>query len=164
MVPSPLPIWATALSWGLFGPSRTCFSKKAILPRRKKALLQNVSKSLIYSWGFIRDPTGGVYNAPMQRLLKSGPSPSSENSWIAGGNIDFRFYYTPECMVSSRNFQKFSGEGLTESPPQTPPPLNLGLRPRFGLRPQFAGASHPRFGLRPQFTPSTCLLPPTEEY
>ena len=31
--------------------------------------------------------------------------------------------------------------------------LNLGLRPRIGLCPQFSGASCPRFGLRPQFTP-----------
>ena len=26
----------------------------------------------------------------------------------AGKNIDFRFNYTPDCMVSSKNFQKFS--------------------------------------------------------
>ena len=28
-----------------------------------------------------------------------------------GENIDFRFNYTPECMVSSMHFFKFSGEG-----------------------------------------------------
>ena len=41
-----------------------------------------------------------------------------------GENIDFRFNYTPKCMVSSMNniFKKFSGEGLTEPPPQTPSP------------------------------------------
>ena len=116
-------------------------------------------------------------------------------------------------MVSSLIFQKFSGEGLTEPPPQTPPPLLpshqiitndfswkwqlnhfvspfqiiasnmhqnewfqvwffknflgrgspsplprplpplfLGLRPRFGLRPQFSGASRPRLGLRPRYS------------
>ena len=38
-----------------------------------------------------------------------------------GENLDFRFNYTPKCMVSSMNFQKISGEGLTEPPPQTPP-------------------------------------------
>ena len=60
--------------------------------------------------------------------------------------------YVPKCMVSRLIFQKFSGEGLTEPPPQTPPSFFLGLRPRFGLRPQFSGASRPRLGLRPQFS------------
>ena len=55
-------------------------------------------------------------------------------------------------MVSSLIFQKFSGEGLTEPPPQTPPPFFLGLRPRFGLRPQLSGASRPRLGLPPRYS------------
>ena len=57
-------------------------------------------------------------------------------------------------------FSKFSGEGLTEPPPQTLPLLNLRLRSRF------SGALRPRFGLRPQFTPPTCLITPlpTEGY
>ena len=63
------------------------------------------------------------------------------------------FKYTPKWMVSSLIFQKFSGEGLTEPPPQTPPPpIFLGLRPRFGLRPQFSGALRPRLGLRPRYS------------
>ena len=75
----------------------------------------------------------------------------------AGKNIDFCFNYTPKCMVSSMNFQKFSGEEL-------PPMLNLRLHSRFGLPPQFSNASRPRYGFHPQFTPPTCLLtpPPTE--
>ena len=52
------------------------------------------------------------------------------------------------------NFQNFSGEGLTESPPQTPSLLDLRLRPWF------SGALRPWFGLRPQFTPPTCLMTP----
>ena len=60
--------------------------------------------------------------------------------------------YATKWMVSSLIFQKFSGEGLTELPPQTPPPIFLGLRPRFGLRPQFSGASRLRLGLRPRFS------------
>ena len=35
-VETPLEIWATALSGGLFGPSRTCFWKMAILSRLNK--------------------------------------------------------------------------------------------------------------------------------
>ena len=66
---------------------------------------------------------------------------------------DFGFKYTPDWTIWSSKFQKISGEGLTEPPPQTPPPLFLGLRPRFGLRPQISGASRPRFGLRPIRTP-----------
>ena len=62
------------------------------------------------------------------------------------------FKYTPKWMVSSLIFQKFSGEGLTEPPPQTPPPIFLGLRPWFGLRPQFSGASRPLLGLRPRYS------------
>ena len=61
--------------------------------------------------------------------------------------------HTPDCTVSVMNFQKISKEGLTEKPPQTPPPAHLGLRSRFGLRPHFSSASRPWFGLRPQFTP-----------
>ena len=50
------------------------------------------------------------------------------------------------------DFSKIFWEGLTEPPPQTPPPLFLGLRPRFGLRPQFSGASRPRLRLRPRYS------------
>ena len=41
------------------------------------------------------------------------------------------------------NFREFSGEGLSSpSPlPRPSPPIYLGLRPRFGLGPQFSGAS-----------------------
>ena len=36
--------------------------------------------------------------------------------------------------------------------PRPLPPLFLGLRPRFRLRPQFSGASHPRLGLRLRYS------------
>ena len=48
-------------------------------------------------------------------------------------------------------FKNFLGRG-SPSPPQTPPPFFLGLHPRFGLRPQFSGASRPRLRLRPRFS------------
>ena len=46
------------------------------------------------------------------------------------------------------DFSKNFWGGAHRAPPQTPPPLFLGIRPRFGLRPQFSGASRPRFGFR----------------
>ena len=58
-----------------------------------------------------------------------------------------RLKYAPKWMVSSLIF--FSGEGLTEPLPRPLPPFFLGLRPWFGLRPQFSGASRLRLGLRP---------------
>ena len=67
--------------------------------------------------------------------------------------FDFSISYTPNCTIPSYNFEKISGEGLTEPTPQTPPPLLLGLRPRFGLRPQISSASHPWLGLRPRIRP-----------
>ena len=82
--------------------------------------------------------------------------------------------YAPKCMVSRLIFQKFSGEGLTEPPPQTPPPVFsraspsvraspsiLGAsRPRLGLRPRFSGASRPRFGLALNFRLGILVWPP----
>ena len=56
-------------------------------------------------------------------------------------------------MVSSLIFQKlFSGRGSPSPVPRPLPPLFLGLRPRFGLRPQFSGASRPRLRLRPRYS------------
>ena len=58
--------------------------------------------------------------------------------------------YAPKWMVSSLIFQKFSGKGLTEPLPQTPPLFFLELRPWFALCPHFSGTSRTRFGLLPQ--------------
>ena len=132
-VGTPLKIWATALSWGLFGPSCSTymFLKKAILSRLNKHYFEMYHNR----WK--------IFGKFIDQL---------------GENLDFRFNYTPKCMVSSMNFQNFSGEGLGSSDPL--PALNLRLRRRF------SGALRPRFGLRPQFTPPTCLITPlsTEGY
>ena len=62
-------------------------------------------------------------------------------------NLDFRFNYTPKCMVSSMNFQNFSGEELTEPPPQTPPRAQSQASPsilgRFASSVRAAPSSHP---------------------
>ena len=50
-----------------------------------------------------------------------------------------------------RFFKTFLGRGSPSPLPRPLPPFFLGLRPRFGLRPQFSGASHLRLGLRPRF-------------
>ena len=71
---TPLEIWATALSGGLFGPSRSCFWKKAILPRLNKHCFEMYQNRWKIS-GKLLDPLGE--------------------------NLDFRFNYTPKCMVSS---------------------------------------------------------------
>ena len=64
-----------------------------------------------------------------------------------GENLDFRFNYTPKCMVSSMNFQNFSGEGLTEPPPQTPPRAQSQASPsilgRFASSVRAAPSIHP---------------------
>ena len=49
-------------------------------------------------------------------------------------------------------FKNFLGRGSPSPLPRPLPPLFLGLRPRYGLRPQFSGASRPRLGLRPQLS------------
>ena len=143
----------TPLSGGLFRPSRTCFWKKAILPRQK-ALLWNVSKSLVYSWGFIRDPSGGFTTLPCKDtwnlvLVHLRKIPRS-----AGGKYRFSLQLYTKMHGFKYEFSKFVGGGGSSSPlPRSPPPLNLRLHPRF------SGALRPRFGLRPQFTPL-----PTEGY
>ena len=49
-------------------------------------------------------------------------------------------------------FKNFLRRGSPSPLPRPLPPLFLGLRPRFGLRPQFSGASRPRLGLRPRYS------------
>ena len=52
-------------------------------------------------------------------------------------------------MVSSVTFQKFSGEGLTEPPPQTPPPDFSRASPSVRASPSILG----------RFAPSTRASP-----
>ena len=65
-------------------------------------------------------------------------------------------------------FKNFLGRGSPSPLPRPLPPLFLGLRPRFGLRPQFSGASRPRLGLCPRqlgrFAPSIQASPSTFDW
>ena len=70
----------------------------------------------------------------------------------------FSISYTPNCTVSSYNFGNFSGEGLTEPPPQTPPPASSRASPSVRASPSIFG----------RFAPSTRassleFAPPTRQ-
>ena len=82
-----------------------------------------------------------------------------------GENIDFRFNYTPECMISSMHFFKFSGEGSPSASTDFYPrsisgcvfDLGFALNSR-ALAPSIGS------GFALNSPPPTCLLtpPPTE--
>ena len=77
-----------------------------------------------------------------------------------------------------RFFKNFLGRGSPSPLPRPLPPFFLGLRPRFGFRPQFSGASRlriglrprfsgasrPRFGLRPQLSVENLVWPPQNKF
>ena len=76
----------------------------------------------------------------------------------------FRVFFKINISVSSihqieqfevRNSKNFLGRGSPSPLPRPLPPLLLGLRSRFGLRPQISGGSRPRFGFHPIRTPPT---------
>ena len=48
----------------------------------------------------------------------------------------------------ARIFTNFLGRGSPSPLPRPLPPFFLGLRPRFGLRPQYSGASRPRLSTK----------------
>ena len=83
-------------------------------------------------------------------------------------SVDFSFRYTPNCTVSRSNFQKFSGEGLTEPSPQTPPPAFSRASPSVRASPSILGRFAPLdSGLRPRFSPPKKLTyenePPSDK-
>ena len=86
----------------------------------------------------------------------SKPRPVLANSWICHRDKIFVSAIHQIARLQVQIFKNCLGRGSPSPLPRPLPPLNLGLCPQFGLRPQFSGASRPRFGLRPQFLP-----PPT---
>ena len=64
-----------------------------------------------------------------------------------GENLDFRFNYTPKCMVLSMNFQKFSEEGSPSPLPRPPPRTQSQALPsilgRFASSVRAAPSIHP---------------------
>ena len=109
-----------------------------------KSLLVRSQRHILYSWIWLGSKCG----------MCSFSANSSIRHW---GKIKM-FAWKVELYTSLHGFRyefsKFSGEGPPKSFPQIPPPLSLGLRFRFSLRPQISGASRSRFGLHPQFTPN----------
>ena len=66
--------------------------------------------------------------------------------------------YAPNEWFQVWFFKNFLGRGSPSPLPRPLPPFFLGLRPRFGLRPQFSGASRLRLG---RFAPSIRAPPST---
>ena len=82
-----------------------------------------------------------------------------------GKNKDFRFNYTPECMVSRMHFKTFFGDGSPSVSADFYPRSISGCAFDLGFflnsrAPQCAIDRLNRFGFLPQFTPPTCLLTP----
>ena len=105
------------------------FLKKAILPRRNKHYFEMYRNR----W-YIAGASSEIQLVVLQRSYAKTPeiwSKSISGKFLdpLGENIDFRFNYTPKCMVSSLNFQNLSGEGLTEPPPQSPSPAQSQASP-----------------------------------
>ena len=71
-------------------------------------------------------------------------------------------------MVSSLIFQKFSGEGLTEPPPQTPPPAFSWASPSVRASPSILGRFAPSTRASPsilgRFAPSIRASPSTFDW
>ena len=94
---------------------------------------------------------------PLPRLIRA-------QFWqIHGSAIEnlkdrFSFQVYTRWQGFKYEFSKIFWRGAHRAPSPDPSPLNLGLRPRFELRPQFSGALRPRFGLRPQFLPPNLYL------
>ena len=122
----------------IFGPSRTCFWKKAILPRLNEHNFEMYQNRWKISGNFL-DPLGE--------------------------NLDIRFNYTPKCMVSSMNFQNFSGEELIETPSQTPPHAQSQALPsilgRFASWVRAASSIHPSNMSDTPVTPNRGVLDQT---
>ena len=76
--------------------------------------------------------------------------------------------YAPKCMVSRLIFQKFSGEGLTEPPPQTPPPVLSRASPSVRASPSILGRFAPSTRASPsilgRFAPSIWASPSTFDW
>ena len=146
------------------------FLKEAILPRRNKHYFEMYQNRWYrYSWGFIRDPTGGFTEKktfttlPCKDTWKLVLVHLRKITRSAGRKYRFSLQLYTKMHGFKYEFSKFFWGGAHRAPSPDPLPLNLRLHLRF------SGTSHPRFGLRPQFTPATCLVThdthlPTEGY
>ena len=76
----------------------------------------------------------------------------------AGKNIDFRFNYTPECMVSSMHFQQFSEVRLAQPLPRLLPAQSRAA-PSIRASPSILGRFTPSIdsGFALNSPPQTCM-------
>ena len=80
--------------------------------------------------------------------------------WRLWYSSNFRFNYAPKWTVWSLNFQKFSGEGLTEPLPQTPPPAMSRASPSVRASPSILGRFAPSFAHPKYFPLGEKVVPP----
>ena len=113
---------------------------------------------------------------PFNLVIEFGPPPLKKIKMVLKNvlnihtlimMINFTCCYLFEMFASDMHqnewfqvwfFKNFLGRGSPSPLPRPLPPFFLGLRPRFGLRPQFSGASRLRLG---RFAPSIRAPPST---
>ena len=117
----------------------------------------------------VADPGGGANPAmapPIQFGYRVWPPPLKKIKMVLK-NGEYTCCYLFEMFASDMHqnewfqvwfFKNFLGRGSPSPLPRPLPPFFLGLRPRFGLRPQFSGASRLRLG---RFAPSIRAPPST---
>ena len=124
------------------------FLKKTILPRRNKHYFEMyLSKSSVYSWGFIRDPIIGGFTTIPCRHLKSGPIVHLRKIPRSAGQknrFSLQLYIHQNAWFQVWISEIFLGRWLGP-PPQTPAQSqgSLSILGRFASSVRAAPSIHP---------------------